>query len=234
MDNQFFVKWVGDHYPHTDECRFSAFEKYKTLLEQWNDKINLLSRGTDLDIYEKHFIDSLLFTQISFSDGQTGIDLGSGAGFPGIPLKLVFPTIDMTLLEPTNKRARFLENVIDELRLDNIKVIASRAEEYVTEAREKFDFLCARAVAPLSILLELAAPLIKTNGHIYLYKGDKVVEELKDANIAMKSLSLRLTNHYEATLPILGHNRHLLVLKKLSPTPLKYPRPYASIKRQPL
>jgi len=234
MDRTAFEEWVRHQYPHLQAEQLEQFARYRDLIIAWNDKINLVSRSEATDLYEKHLVDSLLFPTFEGKPGLLWIDLGSGAGFPGIPLKIAYPDITLYMLEPTKKRASFLQECVNQLGLTKTTVVSERAEIYANEAREMFDVLVARAVAPLNMLLELAAPLVRVGGFLYAYKGLQANKELVEADNAVKSLGLREAGHLVASLPLSGHLRHLLVFEKETDTPRRYPRAYAEIKRQPL
>ncbi|MFA5236015.1 MAG: 16S rRNA (guanine(527)-N(7))-methyltransferase RsmG [Bacilli bacterium] len=234
MDRLQFENWLKQNYPQVTPKQIAQFETYRELIVTWNQAVNLMSRADGLDLYEKHFVDSLLFPLPEDGKHRVYIDLGTGAGFPGIPLKIMYPDYTFYLLEATGKRADFLRRVINGLELMKIEIVNDRAEAYASFSRETFDGLVARAVSPLNILLELAAPLVKPNGLIYAYKGDRADVELVEASFAMRVLSLKLVEHQLATLPLLGHNRHRLVFEKTAPTIARYPRPYSEIKRKPL
>ena len=154
----------------TDEM-ILKFQKYLDLLMEWNQKINLTALKTEEEIIEKHFYDSLLMAEEIKFDDQSLLDVGTGAGFPGIPLKIVFEDLFVTLLEPTLKRVNFLDIVIKELGLKKIVTINKRAEDYVKDARSYYDLVTARAVSRLNMLLELSIPFLKVGGELIAYKG---------------------------------------------------------------
>ncbi|HAK05249.1 MAG TPA: 16S rRNA (guanine(527)-N(7))-methyltransferase RsmG [Firmicutes bacterium] len=234
MDRLQFENWIKSQFEKVSDEQLANFDLYYHLLTAKNNDINLLSRATGLDIYEKHFSDSLLFSLPESLRGKTIIDLGSGAGFPGIPLKIMYPDNYIYLLEPTRKRADFLKVVIAKLDLKKIEVINERAEDFVASSREMFDGLVARAVAPLNILLELASPLVKVGGLVLAYKGERADQELIEADMALKVLNLKVTHQLTSHLPTLQHTRNLLIFEKEAPTPIRYPRLYAAIKIRPL
>ena len=234
MDRNQFAAWLIRLYPDVTPDQLERFEQFRHLIEERNEEINLVSRAENIDLYEKHFADSLLFPSLDGAKGALWIDLGAGAGFPGFPLKIIRPDITLYMLEPTRKRAKFLSECVEKLNLTKTTIVAERAEIYANEAREMFDILVARAVAPLNILLELAAPLLKVGGFLYAFKGNHADKELIEASTAIAQLGLREAGHQQSSLPELGHIRHLLVFEKVAATPLVYPRAYASIKHQPL
>ncbi len=234
MDYLQFEQWLKQQFPFINEMQISKLLTYEQLLISWNEKINLMSRADGLDILEKHFVDSLLFALPYEFQTCSLLDLGSGAGFPGIPLKILYPELTVYLLEPTKKRANFLELVTKTLELNKVNVISERAEDYVMTTRDMFDLVVARAVAPLNILLEISVPLLKVSGSLMAFKGAHADQEIIDANVAIEELNVKLVNHQRTILPILGHERHLLTFQKKMLTSNRYPRPYAEIKRKPL
>ena len=208
------------------------FKKYTLLLQEWNEKIDLTNIIQDDEVYIKHYYDSLELSKY-LENNVLIADIGTGAGFPGLPLKIYNDTLNMDLIEPTNKRCRFLKDVIDNLNLQNIKIINERSEN-LTDSREYYDVVCSRAVARLSILLELSIPLLKVKGKMYALKGISFKEELDEAKHALKELNCKVTNIYEYDLP-LGMGHHAIIeIEKLEKTKNKYPRVYAKIKKQPL
>ena len=217
-----------------DAKQLDMFSKYLELLKEWNQKIDLTALKTDEEIIEKHFYDSLLVsTGLKFAD-QTLIDIGSGAGFPGIPLQIAFSSLRVTLLEPTQKRCLFLEEVRKELGLETLKVINGRAEDVVSTLRETFDIAIARAVAPLNILAELSLPLVKNGGLFIAMKGPNSDEEMLASKKAFATLFSSLEKVQHCTLFSNGDIRNNLFIRKNKVTPRKYPRMYAEIKKNPL
>ena len=210
----------------------AKFEKYRSLLLEWNEKFNLTAITDPDEIEEKHFIDSLLASNfIDFSKGKL-LDVGSGAGFPGIPLAIVFPKLKVTLLESNGKKIRFLNEVKSQLGLENVVVVNGRAEEL--KQRDYFDFVTARAVKQLNILAELTLPFVRIHGLLVAYKGSSGDEELEEAKSALRKLnsSVKFIKSYE--LPISKDNRKLLVISKAKACQKKYPRNYSEIVKQPL
>ncbi len=213
----------------TDQ-QLSQFEKYKDILLEWNEKMNLTAITKEEEIWEKHFYDSISpFFHIKF---HSMCDVGSGAGFPGIPVKIIYPNVHMTLIEPLQKRCKFLEEVKKQLDLDNLEILPVRAEDYAKKNREKFDVVSARAVANLSILLELCVPLLKVEGTMIALKGKNGHQELENAQMAIETLNLKLEREEKFDLP--EGCRINLYLKKEKKTSLKYPRAYGQIKKKPL
>lgn len=230
MKKQDFIEAIAQKGIDLSQEQADQFERYLQLLQEWNQKMNLTALDEEEQIWEKHFYDSLL--PFLDSDFETLLDVGSGAGFPGIPLQIAYPDRKITLLEPLQKRCTFLNAVKDELQLDNLTIINERAEILGKEEREKFDAVSARAVARLPILLELTAPFARTGGEVIALKGAKGQEELEDSKKATEVLGLNLEkeNEYELS----GEKRTNFYFKKTKATPNKYPRAYGQIKKKPL
>lgn len=211
--------------------QLQQFERYADLLIEWNDKFNLTSITGREDIYVKHFYDSILPSLYRDLKGSLA-DVGSGAGFPGIPLKIMYPDLEVTLIEPTGKRCTFLNEVISQLSLDKITVVNMRSEDYARE-NVRFDFVTARAVAELNILTELCLPLVKTDGHFIVMKGPKAYQELENASRAIRVLGGTVREVREIPLSS-DQTRVLIDIQKTSGHDPKYPRNYSQIKKKPL
>lgn len=215
----------------TDE-EISKLEKYATLLKEWNEKINLTAITDKDQVFLKHFYDSLTIVKIIDLNKLDNLcDLGTGAGFPGIVLKIFFPKLKITLVDALNKRIKFLEVVINELFLSNITLEHARAEEYAKDNRECFDVVTARALSSFPVLLEYGIPLLKVNGHLIAMRG------LNDSNEginALKVLNSKINDILEFKLPYEDSQRTLIDVLKLDKTSLKYPRRYAEIKKKSL
>lgn len=213
-----------------DEVQMAQFRTYKDLLIEWNGKMNLTAITEEGEIWEKHFLDSLLpFADLKI---HTLADVGTGAGFPGIPVKIAWPDIEVTLVEPLKKRCRFLEAVKDGLGLQGLVIAPERAEDFARDHRDGFDAVCSRAVARLSILLELTAPLARVGGQVIALKGPGAAEELRAAEPAVKALDLTLEKETETALS--AGERVNLYFRKDGPTPSGYPRNFGQIKKHPL
>jgi len=211
------------------------FNKYKDLLLDWNEKINLTSITAEEEIAEKHFIDSLtlLSTGLIFKEAKM-IDIGTGAGFPGIPLKILNRDIRLTLLDSLKKRVIFLEHLKKELSLDDLQIIHGRAEDYgVKEGfRESFDIAVSRAVATLNILAEYCLPFVKVGGYFLAMKGHDIQDEIEAAKNALKILGGEV---YEVkNIKILSLHHTIVVIKKIFDTPSKYPRKAGKPEKHPL
>ncbi len=226
-----FIQAIHELGIQLTQQQLEQFEQYMHMLQEWNEKMNLTAITEEEEVWEKHFYDSIL--PFASLDPASMCDVGSGAGFPGIPVKIAFPKCKMTLIEPLQKRCRFLEAVVEELGLDNVKIINERAEDYAKDHRENFQIVSARAVAKLSILLELCIPLLKVNGIMVALKGKNGNEELQQAKRAISELGIQLIKEEKTTIED-GSTRINLYFEKMRSTPKKYPRAYAQIKKKPL
>ena len=216
-----------------DDKKLSDLERYFELLVEWNLKMNLTGITKKEDVYLKHFYDSLtLFKAIDLNKVETLCDIGTGAGFPGLVIKIVFPNIKVTLVDSLNKRINFLNEVIKDLNLKNIETISTRVEEYGVKNREIYDVVVARAVASLPVLLEYAIPLVKVDGYFIAMKSSK--DELNDLKDIYKKLNIELDNTITFLLPFENSNRALIKFKKISITNKVFPRKYVEIKKKPL
>lgn len=198
------------------------FEKYFEFLVQENQKFNLTAITKFEDVVVKHFIDSILPAK-EIKQNALVIDVGTGAGFPGVPLKILRPDINLTLLDSLQKRVKFLEEVCSLLNLTNVKCVHSRAEDYTKSTREKFDVSLSRAVAPLPCLCEYLLPYVKVGGKVLMYKSASLDEELKQ-NGAITLLGGKIEKTLTFTLDEYESTRNILIIKKVKPTPIKYPR----------
>lgn len=207
-------------------------DTYYKLLISYNNNVNLTAITKEEDVYLKHFYDSLtLFKGVDLKENLKICDLGTGAGFPGLVLKIVFPNLAITLVDSLEKRIKFLDLVIKELELKNIKTVHSRIEEF--KEIEAFDVVVSRAVSKINILLELGCKLPKVNGLFVFMKGN-ILEELKSAKNALKVLNYSLEKIISFKLPIEESERNIVILKHTSPTSNKYPRQFSIIKKKPL
>lgn len=209
--------------------------KYYHLLVAENEKINLTSITEIEDVYIKHFYDSLLLTkETNMNQISTLVDVGTGAGFPGIPVKIMYPHLQLTLIEPTGKRCLFLEKVVKELQLNDVKIVNDRAENCIINMRETFDLATARAVSQLNILSEIVIPFVKKDGLFISMKGSNYNEELENATKAIQTLGAKIEKITSYELPKEKGKRVFISLKKVKNTPSIYPRIYSKIKKQPL
>ena len=215
----------------TDD-EINKLEKYADLLKEWNEKINLTAITEKEQVFLKHFYDSLTLVKIiDLTKVDSLCDLGTGAGFPGVVLKIFFPNLKLTLVDALNKRINFLDIVVKELNLENVTLVHSRAEEYGKDHRELFDVVTARALSSFPILLEYSASLLKVHGHLIAMRG--LNDSFAGIN-ALKVLNLKINNILEFKLPFEESNRTLVDVVKIDKTSLKYPRRYAEIKKKTL
>lgn len=203
----------------------NQFNEYMDLLLEWNKKINLTAITEKDEIVLKHFIDSLTIKKYIKSNSKV-LDVGTGAGFPGIPLKIYDNSLDITLLDSLNKRINFLNDVIKKLNLEGIRAIHGRAEDIGKDQkyREKYAVVTSRAVANLSVLLEYMMPFVKVNGVCICMKGNNVDDELKNAKNAIKLLGGKIDKIDEIILPDSNIKRTIVIIKKVRETTNKYPR----------
>ena len=218
-----------------DEEKAKKFQKYKDLLLEWNNKINLTAITEENEIILKHFIDSCTILKY-IEDNQKIIDIGTGAGFPGIPLKIMNESLKITLVDSLKKRVNFLNEVISELNLENIEGIHSRAEDLGRDNnyREKYDVATSRAVANLSTLLEYLMPFVKVNGICICMKGPNIEEELNEAKKAINELSGKLEGVYNFKLPNSDIERNIIIVRKVDKIKLKYPRKAGMPAKEPI
>lgn len=207
---------------------------YYEYLIEYNNHTNVTSITEKKDVYLKHFYDSItLSSSTNFNEINTMLDIGCGAGFPGLVLKIIYPHLNLTLLDSNNKKTTFCKNLTDKLKLENVTIINKRAEEYIKEKREYFDLVTARAVKDLSILNELAIPYVKINGLFIAMKSD-IEDEL---NKSLKGIEVLGANYIETkniNLPNNSGIRNFVIIKKVKQTNPKYPRPYNQILKNPL
>lgn len=211
-----------------------SLEIYKDMLLEYNQKFNLTAIKTEKEIYLKHFYDSLTLTKVvDLKDNLRVLDIGTGAGFPGLVLKIFFPNLEITLLDSNHKKIEFLNEVIKKLNLNNIICINERVEELPNDYREYFDIITSRAVAELRILSELSLPFLKVGGFFLPMKGS-IIEEFENAKSTLRVLRGKIIKKIEFNLPLENSNRTILKIEKLASTPLTYPRNYATIKKKVL
>lgn len=217
------------------EEQLQKFYKYMNMLIEWNKKINLTAIIEPKEIILKHFIDSLTILKY-VNDNEKMLDVGTGAGFPGIPIKIMNSNIEITLLDSLNKRINFLNEVINKLELKNISAIHSRIEDYGknNKYREKYDIVTSRAVANLATLSEYMLPMLKIKGKSICMKGSDIKEEVKNSKRAIDILGGEIVNIEELVLPKSDNRRNLIIIEKKKNTPLKYPRKAGIPSKEPL
>ncbi|MBO5057417.1 MAG: 16S rRNA (guanine(527)-N(7))-methyltransferase RsmG [Lachnospiraceae bacterium] len=234
-----FVENLKEFQIDISKEQINQFIRYYEILVEWNSFMNLTAI-TDFDeVIKKHFVDSVSLVKAVPDIREkeyTLIDIGTGAGFPGIPLKIIFPHLKILLLDSLNKRISFLNEVIGKLELSEIDAVHGRAEDYAKkkEFRESFDICVSRAVANLSTLSEYCIPFVKQNGFFVSYKSEKISEELDSANRAIKILGGSYERQVEFYLPDSDIYRNLLVIKKEKTTPSRYPRKAGLPSKEPI
>ncbi|MDK2919978.1 MAG: rRNA (guanine527-N7)-methyltransferase [Candidatus Petromonas sp.] len=220
-----------------DDKMAQKFFVFKDLLIEWNKKINLTGITDEKEIIIKHFLDSLTCINTGvFRQDSKVIDVGTGAGFPGVPLKIYYEDLKLTLLDALNKRIKYLMEVCEKINLSNVQFIHGRAEDYgkKEEHRENYDIAVARAVADLSILSEYCLPFVKVNGFFVAQKGPNIDEEISKAKTAIKTLGGKVVNKIEIQLPYSDINHSLVIIQKIKHTPMKYPRKAGTPIKKPL
>ncbi len=217
------------------EIQLKQFYNYMNLLIEWNKKINLTAIIEPDEIILKHFVDSLTISKY-ISDGTRVVDVGTGAGFPGIPLKIYRQDLEITLLDSLQKRINFLDEVIRELNLEKIETVHSRVEDFGKDKkyREKFDISTSRAVANLATLSEYLLPLVKIGGKVISMKGSLIEEELENSKNAIKILGGEIERVDEFDLPNSDISRNIILIDKIKETPNKYPRKAGEPSKKPL
>lgn len=231
MNRETFVEELKKIGIEITEEQLNQLEKYYELLIDWNEKINLTTITNHDDVFLKHFYDSLtLFKEIDLNKEVSLCDVGSGAGFPGIVIKIMFPKVKITLIDSLQKRVNYLNSIINDLGLKDIIAIHSRMEDYSREHTEEFDYITARAVADLSIITEVSVRALKLNGHLVFMKAN-CDEELDRFASRTKKLGVIIENINRFELPIENSNRTLINIVKVSKTDKIYPRRIDAIKK---
>lgn len=233
--NEKITEILAAHGVAADACKM--FEKYYEMLIDWNSRINLTAITDETEVAYKHFLDCIgIFDCGAIGDGAAVIDVGTGAGFPGIPMKIVNPSLRLTLLDSLNKRINFLFEVVSVLGLSDVECVHARAEDAARQKylRENFDVCVSRAVANLSTLAELCLPFVKVGGYFVAMKGPKADEEIFAAKNAVKLLggSIEKVVSYDAEGFEYDHN--MVVIKKISPTAARFPRKAPKPSKEPL
>ena len=229
MNKEIFIKELEKLNIKVTEQNLKDLEKYKDLLIEYNQKFNLTAIKTEEEIYLKHFYDSLTLTKAINLEGNLKLlDIGTGAGFPGLVLKIFYPNLEVTLLDSNHKKIVFLETVIKELNLTNVTCLNTRAESLPSNYREYFDIVTSRAVAQLRILSELSIPYLKVGGKLIAMKGISD-EEIKESREILTKLDSAVMDIITFNLPIENSNRSLVIIEKKKETNKIYPRNYDKI-----
>lgn len=219
------------------ERQLEQFEIYYALLVEWNGKMNLTGITEREAVYEKHYYDSLtLVTALDLAGSKSLVDIGSGAGFPSVPLAIVFPHLRITIIDALAKRIRFLEEVTSRLGLGEVSCLHSRAEDAARDKnlRDGYDVATARAVARLAVLNEFCLPFVRPGGLFVAMKGTDIDSELRESRYSLSKLNGKLKEVKQLTLPGEGADRHLVVCQKTGPTPAAYPRKPGTPLKSPL
>ena len=229
-----FNKLLANINIELSDRQLEQFEIYFKFLVEYNEFVNLTAITEEEDVYIKHFYDSILVGQVlDLTTVNSICDVGSGAGFPSIPLKIVYPHLNVTIVDGLDKRITFLKQLVSKLGLTNVNLVHGRAEEYAKDHRESFDMVTARAVARANILNELCIPLVKVGGNFVSMKGKNAEEEINEGN-SLSILKGKIINQAEYYLPKEESKRVLIVINHFEKCPNKYPRAFASIKKNPV
>ena len=239
MNPELFQATIAEEGFSIDSKQMEQFNQYLHLLQEWNEKVNLTAITEENEVYLKHFYDSVTlanFVEFTGKEKLTLCDVGSGAGFPSIPLKILFPQLEVTIVDSLKKRIHFLELLVEELGLENVHLVHDRAEDFgqKKEYRGSFDIVTARAVARLSVLAEFCLPITKVGGIFAAMKGSKASEELNDSKKAIKILGGRTRKVETFELPEDAGERSILLIDKIKNTPTKYPRQAGTPNKKPL
>jgi 16S rRNA (guanine527-N7)-methyltransferase len=237
MQVETFRRQVEERGIMINDGQMEQFEKYFQLLVEWNEKINLTAITDKEEVYEKHFFDSIAASFFfDFSKVETLIDIGAGAGFPSLPIKILFPHLKVTIIDSLRKRITFLELLMDHLGLSDVTCLHGRAEDFgvMTEYREQFDLATARAVARLNVLAEYCVPFVRIGGYFLALKGADGRQELKEANKSIQSLGAKEFQVDTLHLPADEAERTIIQLQKKSSTPKKYPRKAGTPAKKPI
>lgn len=240
MTPEEFKTALKTHGIELDDHQMAQFETYYQFLVQANQYVNLTAITEQKDVYLKHFYDSLL-PAIELPELRTQAvtlcDVGAGAGFPSLPLKIAFPQLKVTIVDSLNKRIKFLEELVARLGLQDVELHHARAEEFAgkkSKFRESFELVTARAVARMSVLAELCLPLVRLDGQMIALKAQKTAQELADAQKAIQVLGGKVENDIETQLPETHDQRNLVILQKVKHTPKQYPRKAGTPARNPI
>lgn len=231
MNLEEFKKALQNRNIELTDTMINQFNLYAAYLKEYNEKINLTAITEYEEVLDKHFYDSLLCIDRRLEG--TLVDVGSGAGFPGVVLKIVFPELKVILIEPINKRCVFLNSLIEKLKLENIEVVNQRAEDYSLIHREEYDYVTARAVSNLNALIEVCGAMVIVDGHFICLRGKDGISEIDGAAMAIKTMGFEVEKTFEEVL-FDGSSRVISYFKKIAKTNKKYPRKYSIIKARTL
>jgi 16S rRNA (guanine527-N7)-methyltransferase len=232
-----FEKLLGENGIPLSPKQLEQFDTYHRVLVEWNERMNLTGITERDAVFEKHFYDSLsLSFFVNMKDVRKIADIGSGAGFPSIPLKICFPHLKVVIVDSLNKRIQFLNQLVTELGLEDVNCVHGRAEDIarMPEYRDAFDLVTARAVARLNVLNEFCLPFTRRNGMFAAMKGSQSVEEVKEAGVSLRELRGKVRAEHAFKLPFEQSERHIVLIEKTDSTPKKYPRKAGTPLKQPL
>lgn len=234
MNKEEFIKELKKINIDITELQLQQLEDYYNYLIEYNSHTNLTAITKKEEVYLKHFYDSLLLSKsIDLNNINNMLDIGCGAGFPGIVIKIIFPNINITLLDSNNKKTTFCKEIISKLKLNNIEVINERAEEFIKNKREEYDLVTARAVKNLPVLIELGIPYVKING-VFIAMKSEYEEELNNSLNGIKILGGKYIETINIDLPNNTGKRNFIIIKKINKTNTKYPRNYSKILKNTL
>ena len=228
---------IEDFGIEASDKMLADFQKYKEILVEWNQKMNLTGIEDEKEVFIKHFLDSISAVSKGYiKNGMSLIDVGTGAGFPGMPLRISLPDLKVTLLDSLNKRINFLQEVANQIDIDDIEFIHGRAEDFGKDEnyRECFDIATARAVAGLPALMEFCVPFVKVGGHFVCLKGPNANLELEESKKAMEVLGIEYIEKIDIKLPEIDLDHNILVFKKVKNTPSKCPRKAGKVTKNPI
>lgn len=232
-----FSRMLAGQGLNLNERQLDQFETYYRLLVEWNEKMNLTAITDREQVYLKHFYDSLTLSfHVPMRDVETMADIGAGAGFPSVPVKIAYPHLSLTIIDSLNKRITFLQHLASALGLEQLTCIHGRAEEAGRnpKLRDRFELVSARAVARLNVLNELCLPFVRQGGAFAAMKGSQSAEELEEAKTSIRLLNAKLEKVFTFELPVEHSERNIVVLRKIGGTPAKYPRKPGTPSKEPL
>lgn len=232
MNEKQFIEEISKLKIKYTDYQLEQLHKYYNLIVEWNQKFNLTRITLKEDAYLKHFYDALTIIKVINLEGYV-LDVGTGAGIPGIVLKIFYPNIKLDLIDSNHKKTLFLETVVKLLNLENVNIYCERAELFAINNREKYSIVISRAVASLNILSELCLPLVIQKGYFIAMKGE-ATKEIEDSKDSIKILGGEITKIENFFLPINNHERTIILIQKIKVTDKKYPREFAQIVKKPL
>ena len=236
-NKELLKKGITEFNIDVDEKMIDDFSIYREILVEWNQKMNLTGIEDEKEVFIKHFLDSVsIFKNGYIKDNMKVIDVGTGAGFPGLPMKIAKRSLDVTLLDSLNKRINFLQEVCKKIYIDDVEFIHGRAEDFGQDEnyREQYDVATARAVAGLPVLMEFCVPFVKVGGYFICLKGPNADLELEESKKAMETLGVKFIEKIDIKLPEIELNHNILVFEKIQNTPSKYPRKAGKPSKSPI